>query len=153
MGKADIYLIIGRSVITIYLIIVFIMVLAETVERNNITSTQPSNYKETVQVMEYVSSNFRATPLTNLGVIDHNLQNTTTTRTPSVLSTWSVTEDWCSCNNTSTGAMDLYPHLGSCTTTETSSVTETCATQEETSVSLTIWRGTTISVSTGQRVS
>lgn len=153
MGKADIYLIIGRSVITIYLIIVFIMVLAESVERSNITSTEPSNYKETVQVMQYVVTNFQSTPLTNLGILDSNLSNTTNAREPSVLSQWSVSSDWCSCLNKNTFVADLYPHLGSCTTSETSSTVENCTTHEEESISLTIWRGTTIAVTTGQGVS
>lgn len=153
MGKSDIFLIIGRALITIYLIIVFVMVLSETVERSNVDKTEPDNYQETLQVMDYVSQNFYATPIANFQVFDPEaLQNTTATN-PSTLYEWSIDEDWCSCINSEKNVYDTFPHLGTCTQEELSSNTETCSTSSSTSVDIQVWRGSYIEITSSSGAS
>lgn len=140
MSKAEIYLYIGRAVIAIYLLIVFILVIAETVERNNIGTTEPTYYQETRQVMDYVTTNLAATPLQSLTVLNAN-----TSVSPSVLSTWSVDGDWCWCRDAQTNQSTKYPYLGTCTDEDLRTPSLTCTQMAATDVSLEIWKGASLS--------
>ena len=139
MGKADVYLIIGRTVIALYLIIIFIMVIAESVQRSNYSTNEPANYKETVQVMNYVTQNFASTPLSRFEVLDTNASDI---KSAEALYTWSVSDDWCSCTNTLTHQQDMYPHLGICSAQD--STTENCTSWQAYSNPITNWKGSYI---------
>ena len=123
------------------------MVLAETVERNNISATEPANYAETVQVMEYVKTNVLGTPLSTLQVLDANA-SIAQGLTGEVLYTLSVVGDWCSCVDAVTGNMTIYPHLGVCTAEELASKTQNCTIRSSTSIDISHWKGTILSLTT-----
>ena len=142
MSKSEIYLYIGRAVIAIYLFVVFILVLAETIERSNIGSTEPSNYKETVQVMSYVKENLLASPIATLQVYNAATANSD----EETLYEWEVSQDWCFCKDATSGEATSYPYLGACTSADTISRTSNCTQWSSTSIELDVWKGATLSL-------
>lgn len=139
MAKADIFLMVGRAIIAIYLIIVFIMVLAESVERSG-AGTEPENYAETVQVLQYITKNFQGTPIAKFKINDAN----STATSQSVLYSFAVDSDWCYCYDKNTNISSSIPYLGQCSSENSNQ--EVCTTEEATTVDITYWRGVSFSI-------
>ena len=144
MSKADMYLYIGRAVIAIYLFIVFILVLAETIERSNISATEPDNYDETSQVLKYVVQNIAASPISSIQLTNANATSAAT----DPFYTWSVTSDWCWCKDNNQLNGSSYPYLGACSVEDLASRTKNCSTQAPTSIVLDVFKGASITFAT-----
>lgn len=139
MAKADIFLMVGRAIITIYLIIIFIMVIAETVERND-AGSEPENYKDTIQVMQYITKNFQSTPIANFKINDAN----STATSQSTLYNFAIDSDWCYCYDKNTNFSSSIPYLGECSSE--SSTEEVCTTEEAFTVAIPYWRGSSLTI-------
>ena len=139
MNKATIYLCLGRTIIFIYLFLVFFIVLAETIVSRN-TKSEPSNYEETTQVLKYLVQNINSPPLTGINITQ---ANTTISGKSHILYNWEVKSDWCWCQ-------DKSPYLGACPSDSNFTLNDsssTCKQWPNIEIPLDIWKGSALTVS------
>ena len=139
MNKATIYLCLGRAIIFIYLFLVFFIALAETIVSRN-TKDEPSNYKETTQVLKYVVQNINSPPMTGISITQ---ANTTIPGKSHILYDWEVKSDWCWCK-------DETPYLGACSSDSNFTLNDnssTCKQWPNIYIPIDIWKGSSLTVS------